>query len=122
MALTRPSVRRAAIVWIAGLVLGSLQPYRLLANNQNPSIPHRIQHAVTFGVAALLLFLLSQSGKQEWLAGLIVFCLAVAIETAQHLLYRNRFEWWDVRDDTIGLLVAALLIRRTRLRSRLLSG
>jgi hypothetical protein len=69
-----------------------------------------------------MLLALGTDGKRELVAGLGVLCLAVAIETSQYLLYNNPFEWWDVRDDTIGILIAALLIRRTRVRSFLLSG
>ena len=48
--------------------------------------------------------------------------LAVAIETSQHLLYKNPFEWWDVRDDTIGVAFAWMLIRWTGIKSMLLSA
>ncbi len=48
------------------------------------------------------------------------FCLVVAIETSQHLLYKNVFEWWDVRDDTIGVAFAGMLIRWTGVKSLLL--
>lgn len=33
--------------------------------------------------------------------------LAVAIEISQYLIYSLRaFEWWDVREDTIGAAIA----------------
>jgi hypothetical protein len=68
-----------------------------------------------FGVTGLLLLVLCRSRVQEWLAILAIVCLAVALEDGQHLLFKNvNFEWWDVRDDIIGLLFAWLLIRSSR--------
>jgi hypothetical protein len=67
-----------------------------------------------------MLLALSRGRKKQWLAALSVVCLAVGIETAQYLLYRGPFEWWDVRDDAIGLVVAALLARRSGVNGLLL--
>ena len=64
---------------------------------------------------------LGRNARQASTAALGIFCLAVAIETSQHLLYKNRFEWWDVRDDTIGVALAWMLIRWTGIKSLLLS-
>lgn len=118
--LTRQTLRRIAIIWIIGLTAVSLQPYRPPGERQ--TIRHRVAHVFSFGAAALMLLALGTDGKSESLAAAGVLCLAIAIETSQHLLYKNPLEWGDVRDDTIGILIAALLIRRTRVRSLLLSG
>jgi hypothetical protein len=68
-----------------------------------------------FGVLGLLALVLCRSRVQEWLAVLGIVCLAVALEDGQHLLFKNvTFEWWDVRDDIIGLLFAWLLIRSSQ--------
>ncbi len=118
--LTRQTLRRIAIIWIICLTAGSLQPYR--PPGEPHTIRHRIAHVISFGTAALMLLALGTDGKSESMGALAVLCLAVVIETGQHLLYKNSFEWWDVRDDTIGILIAALLIHRTRVRSWLLTG
>jgi VanZ like family len=118
--LTRQVLRRVATLWIVGLVAVSLQPWR--PHGESESIVHQMAHLVLFGAAGLMLFALSRNAKQILTAALGIFCLAVAIETSQHLLYKNLFEWWDVRDDTIGLAMAAMLIRWTRIRSLLLSA
>lgn len=112
--LTRKRLRLIAIVWLVVLTAVSLQPYRPPGESQTSG--HRIAHAIAFGVPALMLLRLARSLRQQWAASLIVLCLALAIETAQHLIYGNAFEWWDVRDDTIGLLIAILLHRWTRAR------
>ncbi len=97
-----------------------MQPYRPRGESQ--SIVHNLWHAFVFGVAALLLMALANGRKREWIGAASVFGLALGIEIAQYLLYKGRFEWWDVRDDTIGLLIAMLLIRRTRVRSLLIAN
>jgi VanZ family protein len=118
--LTRHGLRFIATFWIVVLVAVSLQPVR--PNGEPESIFHPVWHVLVFGVAGLMLFSLSRNAKESWIAALWVFCLAVAIEISQHLLYRNVFEWWDVRDDTIGLVLAAMLIRWTRISSLLLKA
>ena len=85
-----------------------------------PSILHRAAHLISFGVAGLMLLVLSDDRRKEWTAALSIIGLALFIETAQHLLYRGTFEWWDVRDDVIGLVVAAVLTRWTRVKDVLL--
>jgi hypothetical protein len=117
--LRRQLLRRIAIVWILGVVAVSLQPWRPQGESQ--SIVHPVSHMVLFGVAAAMLFALSENARQAWATALEIFCLAMAIETSQHLLYKNLFEWWDVRDDTIGVAAAWMLIRWTGIKSILLS-
>jgi uncharacterized membrane protein len=116
--LTRQRLRLLAAVWIAGLVAVSLQPWR--PHGESQSIVHQVLHVVLFGAAALMLAALSRTGKQASTAALAIFALAVAIETSQHLLYKDPFEWWDVRDDTIGVAFAWMLIRWTGIKSLLL--
>ncbi len=118
--LTRQLLRLLAAVWIAGLVAVSLQPWRPAGESQ--SIVHQVWHVVSFGAAGLMLFALSRNAKQVSTAALGIFCLAVAIETSQHLLYKNPFEWWDVREDTIGIAFAWMLIRWTGVKSLLLNA
>jgi len=118
--LTRRGLRLLAIIWIVGLVAVSLQPWR--PHGESRSIVHQVWHVFSFGVAAVTLFALSRNARQVSTAALAIFCLAAAIETSQHLLYKNVFEWWDVRDDTIGVAFAWMLIRWTGIRSLLLNA
>jgi len=118
--LTRQFLRSVAALWIVCLVAISLQPWR--PPGESRSVGHPIFHVLAFGAAAVMLFVLSRNGKQISTAALGVFCLVLAIETGQHLLYKNPFEWWDVRDDTIGIALAWMLNRWTGIRSRLLSA
>lgn len=116
--LRRERLKWVAIAWILCLTAISLQPYR--PQGESESIVHRVAHVFAFGVAAFLPLVLSKGSRQAWMAVLGVVCLALAIETAQWLIYDDVLEWWDVRDDVIGIAVAVLLARRTRLRRLLL--
>ena len=118
--LTRQLLRLLAAVWIAGLVAVSLQPWRPPGESQ--SIVHNVWHVTFFGAVGVMLCALSRNGRQASTAALGIFCLAVAIETGQHLLYKDPFEWWDVRDDTIGVAFAWMLIRWTGIKSLLLNA
>jgi hypothetical protein len=118
--LTRHRLRLLATFWIVGLVAVSLQPWR--PHGESQSNLHQLSHLVSFGTAGLMLFALSRNIKQVWTAALGIICLVLAIETSQRLLYRNPFEWWDVRDDTIGVAFAWMLTRWTGIKSLLLSA
>lgn len=68
-----------------------------------------------FGVLGVLLLFCCQSRVQEWLVVLVIICIAAGLEDAQHLHFKQvTFEWWDVRDDVIGLIFAWLLVRWSR--------
>lgn len=107
--MPRIALRAAAWVWIALLVVGSLQPSR-------PSTVkslHREIHWVAFAGAALLLFALSKTRRREILRACTVFLLGVSLEIAQHLIYRNHLEWQDIADDGLAILAAFILYRLT---------
>ena len=105
--IPRVVLRIVAKIWLALLIVGSLQPAR-------PGIvilAHREIHWVAFGGAALLLFSLSLTRRQEVLRAFIIFFLASSLEVAQHLINRNHMEWRDVGDDGLAILVAFALYR-----------
>ncbi len=118
--LTRDWLRHIATAWVFFLVAVSLQPWR--PHGEAQSIIHQVWHLVSFGAAGVMLFALSRNAKQASTAALGIFCLAVAIETSQRLLYKHPFEWWDVRDDTIGVALAWMLIRWTGIKALLLTS
>jgi len=78
---------------------------------------HRIEHVVAFGILGLMLLSLCRNSGQTWPVILALFCFGCGLELRQHQLFRQPFEWWDVRDDGIGLLLALLLLRFTRIRT-----
>lgn len=110
-----------APVWLVCLIAGSLLPYDAkVAMGTRPGFPvnphlpvvtlkHRLFHWISFGSTAVLLTLLGRNRYQEVGAAAATVGLGVAIELAQHWIYRSGMEWWDVRDDTLAALVAVAL-------------
>jgi hypothetical protein len=110
--VSRAMLRTAAKIWLVLLIAGSLQPGRPGIVTGGGGI-HREIHWVAFGGAALLLFALSQTLRQEILRAGALFFLGLSIEVLQYLVNRNRMEWRDVRDDGIAIVVAFALYRLT---------
>jgi hypothetical protein len=119
--VSKPFLRRLAPFWVLCLVIGSLLPsdtkvlmgthpgVRRGPNQLRVTSPeHKIFHLVAFGSTALLFLRISTDKRQERLWLFAVVALGAALEIAQHLIGGNEFEWWDVRDDTYGVLAAFL--------------
>lgn len=130
--MRRTVIRWVAIVWISGITAGSLMPTDLkIAIGSTTSEPvrspraefeHRLFHYVSFGVAALLLLLLASNHRQELIAAFAVAALGVTIELIQHfIMLYPLFEWDDVRDDMIAIVVALIAIQFKGFRARLLA-
>ncbi len=99
----------AAWIWLALLILGSLQPAR-----PGPvKLLHRPIHCVAFAGAALLLLPLSRTRRREIQGALAIFLLGFSLELLQHLISRNYLEWRDVADDGLAILLAFVLYRVT---------
>jgi hypothetical protein len=103
-------LRWVAWIWIACLLIASLQPFRPRATSHGTG-GHWVAHVVEFGFPALLLLLLSDSRTQKWVRASRLFGLAVAIELAQSRLYSNPVEWNDILVDGLGILLAFALSR-----------
>jgi hypothetical protein len=128
--MKRSVVRWFAIIWIFGIIAGSLMPtsIKIAIGTTRPgpiearpaSLLHRVYHFVSFyGAAFLLLLLASDRSRELWVVGAIT-CLAISIEAAQHFVMGYPlFEWWDVRDDIIGIVLAFAAIQVEGLRGRL---
>jgi VanZ family protein len=85
---------------------------------------HQIEHLLAFGATGLIFLGLSRSRREDWKAAAAVVLLGTAIEIAQYAIYRMPFgfEWWDVREDTIGAVLALIVDRSTGVRRWLISG
>jgi hypothetical protein len=131
LAPSRKACAWIAAVWISCLIVGSLLPYRTKlalgtrpAHAANPRAPvvtlkHRAIHWLSFGGAALLLLLLARNRHQEIAAVAATIALGCFIEFAQHVMYRNDIEWWDMRHDTYGALAALVLLRFYRAQNNI---
>jgi hypothetical protein len=71
---------------------------------------------LTFGSTCLLVGLLAWNKREELQAAGEVLAIGCLIEVAQDILYSHGklFEWWDVRDDAIGIALAFVVIRVLR--------
>jgi TRAP-type uncharacterized transport system fused permease subunit len=118
--LKKPTLCGAAILLLAGLFYLSLH-----LNWPHPyagTIPHRVAHVGAFGALALLLLPLARSRHETWLIAAAIFCIACGMEVLQYHVfhfsrYGQAFEWWDIRDNTVGLLLALLAARFARLET-----
>jgi len=76
------------------------------------NLTHRMYHLSVFAIAALLRLLLAPSGNQEIRESLGLIALGTIIELTQHFVMGNPIlEWWDIRDDAIGVLAALIIIQ-----------
>jgi hypothetical protein len=132
-----PLLRRLAPFWVACLILGSLLPgeaktaigsSRLSEQHlhrmavETGEWKHRAFHILGFGATAFLFLAIARTGAQELVSMIGVFALGVAIEYTQVLVYANRLETEDIRDDAYGIIavyaiwLAAAAIGTWRLR------
>jgi hypothetical protein len=111
--VTRAARLVTAFFMIAGLGFVSLSAFGPHGGTQS-AIGHSAEHVLAFAVLALLLLPLARSREQKWMVVLAVFTVGVGLEIRQHQLFRQPFEWWDVRDDGIGIALAWLLVRKPR--------
>ena len=124
-------MRALTALWVAGLAALSLQPARP-AHNSPLFWFHRPVHLLAFALTALVLWRFFADGEQaagqatslrrvpqpapsplaagSWIKALFAtVLLGVLLEVLQHLIYRCRMEWHDVRDDAAAALAAILL-------------
>jgi hypothetical protein len=102
-------LRLIAAPWTLCLIVGSLLPDHIKEVIGTHS-HHRPYHFIAFGATALLFLLISSTRRQDWIALGGAFALGVTLETLQFLL-DGYFEWWDLRDDALGILLAFALFR-----------
>jgi len=74
---------------------------------------HRFIHFIAFGSSFLVLSLLATGRREQLEAAVEIMTIGCIVEIIQFLVYSHRqvFEWWDVRDDAIGIVVGFLLLQ-----------
>ena len=101
-------------IWVAALIFVSLQPVR--PGSTGKHLLHRPLHFLAFGLTTPLFWrfftvapcrLTRRNGCKAVLATIL---LGAGLEFAQHLIYHNAFEWWDLRDDTVAAASAMLFL------------
>lgn len=104
-------LRWTAVIGVLCLIVGCLLPeHAKISLGTHPgeitSLQHRAFHFAAFGAAALFLLLRATNKRQKWRAGLALFGLGVLLEVIQSRFYGNGLEWWDIRDNGYGILIA----------------
>jgi hypothetical protein len=108
--LPRKRLRNLALPWTLALIAGSLMGGSAKSFIGTHTF-HRAYHLGSFGATAALYMVLARTAAGEIRAALAAMVLGLSIETLQHWIYGGGMEWWDVRDDAIGIAVALLLVR-----------
>lgn len=117
-------MRWIARLWMAAIIVGSLLPggakQQLGASSGNaphlaglPKLKHRLLHVASFGSSCFLVSLLAINRREELQVAIEVLGVGFLVELAQDVIYSHGkiFEWWDVRDDAIGILAAFVAIQ-----------
>jgi hypothetical protein len=102
----------AAIAQVSILVVGSLLPQNAKHAIGTQGLWHRPLHLILFATTAGTT--LAAFAPRRFVIPIFLVVLAVLLESAEHLLYFNPFEWNDVRDDVIGIAIGILLVRSWR--------
>ena len=107
--LTRTVHKRVALAWVVLVIVLSLQPARM-RQTYGHTIEHAVMHVVLFGLTGVILLALARNRREQFNAVAGVVCLGIGIEISQYLIYTlPGFEWWDVRDDVIGAVIALVI-------------
>jgi len=105
-------IRWLIALWAIFLVIFSLQPLRLSAA-RGGTWTHLILHTLAFGLPAFVLVRLRVSKRA------LLICsigLALCIEAAQSIIYRNPFEWQDLGADLFDTALVTMLSIHCRRR------
>lgn len=126
ISIPRRSARWFARLWISVVIIGSLLPgsakvklraseTRRTQSRNAVKTTHRVVHFFAFGSSFLMLSLLATRRREELEAAAEIFTIGCIVELAQYFVYSHRrgFEWWDVRDDAIGIFMAWLVLQIT---------
>ena len=120
----RRLVRWFARLWISAVIVGSLLPgsaKATLHTRENTrthfknagTTKHRLIRFIAFGSAFLALSLLATGKREQLKAAVEVMAIGCTVEVIQFFVssHRQVFEWWDVRDDAIGIATALVLVQ-----------
>jgi hypothetical protein len=104
----RVACQAATIIWAVALLAGSLQPRRPANFHSSPA--HQVAHFLGFGLLALLAAVsFGKPGAIGVWPVLSPLFLGVAIEFLEHWKNEMPVEWYDVREDAVGILVFAAI-------------
>ena len=96
------------------LIVGSLwadAKFALHTHRSDSELRHRAFHVVAFAVTSFWFLVLAKTARRQWLTLAGVIVLAAGLELIQSFTYGNVFEWWDLRDDICGAVLAFIMFQ-----------
>jgi hypothetical protein len=120
-------VKRAVLLGAGILIVACLAYFAVQRRWARPlaaSPIHRLEHVVGFGILGLVLLPLGRSRLEKLLIAVTIFAFGFGLELLQYFVFHYSYskqplEWWDVRDNAVGLMLALLAVGFTRLRTAL---
>jgi hypothetical protein len=97
----------ATIAQVSILIVGSLLPQNAKHAIGTQGLWHRPLHLILFATTACTTR--AAFARRPFLTSIFLLTLALSLESAEHLLYDNLFEWRDVWDDAIGIAIGLVL-------------
>ena len=120
--------------WIAAVIAGSLmpspgkeklglRPVKTAHAQRHIASRHRLAHMFAFGSSWFLVSLLAFNNREALEAAGEILAVGFLVELTQFVVYSHghMFEWWDIRDDAIGIAVTLLAVQLVRRGRRLLT-
>ena len=89
-------------------------PYGLKVRLGDNAHLHQIGHIGAFAITTVLLLSLTKEVERRVSVLLSVLTLAIVSEVVQFLAAPRRyavFEWWDLRDDFLGILLGLVVLK-----------
>ena len=127
--------RWIARLWVAAVIVGSLMPgpgkeklglrhVKISHVEGRATSRHRLVHIFAFGSSWFLVSLLARNNREELEAAGEILVVGFLVELTQCVVYSNGhvFEWWDIRDDAIGISAAFLVVQMVRQGRRLFTA
>jgi glycopeptide antibiotics resistance protein len=110
--MSRISLVRFLLVWVALLLAGSLLPFNAklaLHTTGDHRLIHPLLHILAFATLGFLGASLTKSRLQMFFALVLVVAFGLALEMIEILAYPHKLEIADVRLDAYGAAVGCLL-------------
>lgn len=103
-------MRVLIVVWIVCLTALSLAPWQLKVHLRTPGPFHNLGHFVMFFATALLLCWNTSGLSARIWRCLAALGLGMVLEELEAVVFRNPYEWTDVRVDALGITLAFSLL------------
>jgi len=104
---SRTALRLALTVTFCALLLSFSTRGKMMLHTMGPL--HPWYHLALFGFLGFLAMRSSQKASVRIALLIAAALLGLSIESIEALRYANHLEWYDVRTDTLGVAIGALL-------------